>query len=76
MSHCNILEMKLGNDNLWNPKFVVLKQGLNCNSQKDMKIIKGVEMGHNINNISYNYNIKEMKTKLKLRESGKYKRER
>ena len=40
MSHCNILEMKLGNDNLWNPKFVVLKQGLNFNSQKDMKIIK------------------------------------
>ena len=49
MSHCNILEMKLGNDKLWEPEFVVLKQGLNCNCQKDMKIIKGVEMGHNRN---------------------------
>ena len=44
--------------------------------KKDMKNIKQVEMGHNRNKISYNCNIKEMRTKLQLRESGKYKRGR
>ena len=67
MSHCNILEMKLGNDNLWNPEIVVLKQWLNCNS-KDMEIIKHVEMGHNRNKTSYNCNIKELRTNLKIGE--------
>ena len=42
-------------------------------SKKDLKIIEQVEMGHNRNKISYNCNIKEMKTKLQSRESGKYK---
>ena len=45
-------------------------------SKKDMKNIKQVEMGHNRNKISYICNMKEMWTKLKLRESGKYKRGR
>ena len=58
MSHCNILEMKLGNDK-W-----------------DMKVKIKVEMVHNRNKTSYNCNIKEMRTKFQLRESGKYKRGR
>ena len=29
MSHCSILETKVGNDKLWNPEFVVLNQGYN-----------------------------------------------
>ena len=37
-------------------------------SKKDMKSIKHVEMGHNRNNISYNCNIKEMKTKFAINE--------
>ena len=45
-------------------------------SKKDMKNIKQVEMGHNRNKTSYNCNIKEMRTKLQLRDNGKYKRGR
>ena len=55
---------------------MVIKEGQSCKFIKDMEIIKQVEMGHNRNKISYNCNIKEMKTKLQLRESGKYKRGR
>ena len=29
MSHSSILETKVGNDNLWNPEILVLKQGYN-----------------------------------------------
>ena len=34
MSHCNILEMKLGNDKFSKPAIVVLKQGYKCNFHK------------------------------------------
>ena len=44
-------------------------------SKKVMEIIIKVEMGHNTIKTSYNYNIKEMRTKFQLRENGKYKEE-
>ena len=55
---------------------MVIKEGQSCKFIKDMEIIKQGEMGHNRNKTSYNCNIKEMNTKLQLRESGKYKRGR
>ena len=55
---------------------MVIKEGQSCKFIKDMEIIEQVEMGHNRNKTSYNCNIKEMKTKFQLRESGKYKRVR
>ena len=63
MSHCSILETNVGNDKLWwKLGIMVIKQGYNCHLTKmDMEIRIKVEMGHNRNNISYNYNIKEMR---------------
>ena len=64
------LETKVGNESVWNPEFMVLKQGYNCHlAKRDMEIRIKLEMGHNTNKISYNCNIKEMKTKLQLVKS-------
>ena len=38
-------------------------------SKKDIKIKNQLEMGHNTNKISYNCNIKEMKTKFQFVKS-------
>ena len=51
MSHCSILETKVGNESLWNPKFVVLNQGYNGHLTKEYEKSKklSVEMGHSRN---------------------------
>ena len=40
MSHGNILETKVGNENLWNPEFGVSARVRLSLSKKNMKIIK------------------------------------
>ena len=48
MSHCSILETKVGNESLWNPEFWYEHKGTIVIKQKDMKIMKiKLEMGHN-----------------------------
>ena len=64
MSHCSILETKVGNESLWNPEFVVFKPRVQLSfSKKIMKSKKSlsVEMGHSRNFKSWYCNIKEMR---------------
>ena len=39
MSHCSILETKLGNDKLWNPECDTRRKGKVVNSKNDMEVI-------------------------------------
>ena len=54
MSHCSILENKVGNDNLWNPGWCMRTRVQLSLSKKDMKKKIKLEMGHNTNKTSYN----------------------
>ena len=47
MSYYSILETKIGNDNLWNPEFMVLKEGYNCHVRP--KKFQFMEKGQNRN---------------------------
>ena len=57
MSHCSILETKVGNESLWKPEFMVLNQGYNGHYVKGYGNHNQVEMGHNTIKTSYNYKI-------------------
>ena len=37
MSYSSILDTKIGNESLWKPEFMVLKQGYNCHITKRYK---------------------------------------
>ena len=41
MTHCSILETKVGNDKLWNPGFLYEDKGKIVISIKDMEIREG-----------------------------------
>ena len=49
MSHCSILETKVGKDNLWNTECGNKRKVQLSLSKKDMKVKIKVEIGHHIN---------------------------